>query len=155
LKSRHGVLVMQTWEAYAAVTLVTIAIVITCVVLHYEALSWLTQLLKRRSGVPRQRILLLIFAILTVHVMEIWIFGGAYFWMIADPERGNLLASYPIRLLDCIYFSAVCFTTLGLGDIVPTGAVRFMCGTQAVCGFVFIAWSGSFTFVEMQRFWKE
>jgi hypothetical protein len=145
---------MVAWSVYVTVTLVTTAIVVVCVVLHYEALTWLTGWLKRRGGVPRQRILLLIFAILAVHVVEIWIFGGAYFWMIDDPQRGSLVAAYPIRLLDCIYFSAVCFTTLGLGDIVPTGAIRFIAGTEAVCGFVLIAWSGSFTFVEMQRFWK-
>jgi len=145
---------MVPWTLYLTVTLVTTAVVIACVVLHYESLTWLAGLLKRRGGVPRQRILLLIFVILAVHVVEIWIFGGAYFWMIGDPQRGSLVAAYPVQLLDCIYFSAVCFTTLGLGDIVPTGAVRFMAGTEAVCGFVLIAWSGSFTFVEMQRFWK-
>jgi hypothetical protein len=145
---------MVAWTVYLTVTLVTTASVVTCVVSHYEALTCLTGWLKRRGGVPRQRILLLIFAILAVHVVEIWIFGGAYFWMIDDPQRGSLVAAYPIHLLDCIYFSAVCFTTLGLGDIVPTGAIRFITGTEAVCGFVLIAWSGSFTFVEMQRFWK-
>lgn len=146
---------MQQWGAYVEVTIVTAVIVIACVVLHYEALTWLGRSLKRSSEVPRQRILVLIFAILAMHVVEIWIFGGGYFWMIADPDRGSLVAAYPIKLLDCVYFSAVCFTTLGLGDIVPVGAIRFMSGTQAVCGFVLIAWSGSFTFVEMQQFWKE
>jgi hypothetical protein len=146
---------MQPWSAYVVVTVVTAVLVIVCVVLHYEALTWLSSLLKRSSGMPRPRILLLIFAILAMHVVEIWIFGGGYFWMIADPDRGSLVAAYPIKLLDCIYFSAVCFTTLGLGDIAPVGAIRFMGGTEAVCGFVLIAWSGSFTFVEMQQFWKE
>jgi len=58
-------------------------------------------------------------------------------------------------LLDCVYFSAVCFTTLGLGDMFPIGAIRFMTGAEALCGLVLITWSGSFTFVEMQRFWKQ
>lgn len=146
---------MYSWGAYVEVTVVTAVLVIACVVLHYEALTWLTGLLKRAGGVPRQRILLLIFAILAVHVAEIWIFGVGYRWMIGDAARGSLIAAYPMQLLDCIYFSAVCFTTLGLGDIVPIGAIRFMAGTEAVCGFVLIAWSGSFTFVEMQRFWRE
>lgn len=44
---------------------------------------------------------------------------------------------------------------LGLGDLVPVGAVRFMTGTEALTGFVLIAWSASFTFVEMERFWKQ
>jgi Ion channel len=56
---------------------------------------------------------------------------------------------------DYVNFSAVCFTTLGLGDIAPVGAICFMTGTEALCGFVLITWSGSFTFVEMQRFWKD
>ena len=56
--------------------------------------------------------------------------------------------------LDSVYFSAVCYTTLGLGDIVPSGAIRFLVGTEALTGFVLITWSASFTFVEMQRFWR-
>ncbi|RZA02340.1 MAG: two pore domain potassium channel family protein, partial [Moraxellaceae bacterium] len=47
-----------------------------------------------------------------------------------------------------------CFTTLGLGDITPVGAIRFLAGTEALTGFVLVTWSASFTFVEMQRFWK-
>jgi hypothetical protein len=30
-----------------------------------------------------------------------------------------------------------------------------MTGTEALTGFVLIAWSASFTFVEMERFWKQ
>jgi hypothetical protein len=81
--------------------------------------------------------------------------GIGYFGLIQDATRGAFVAMHPIGLFDSVYFSAVCFTTLRLGDVVPVGAIRFMAGTQAVCGFVLITWSGSFTFVEMQRFWKE
>jgi hypothetical protein len=56
--------------------------------------------------------------------------------------------------LDSIYFSAVCYTTLGLGDIIPAGAIRFLVGTETLTGFVLITWSASFTFVEMERFWR-
>jgi hypothetical protein len=48
----------------------------------------------------------------------------------------------------------VCYTTLGLGDVVPTGAVRFLAGVEALSGFVLITWSASFTFLEMERFWR-
>ena len=50
------------------------------------------------------------------------------------------------------FISPPCFTTLGLGDIVPVGAIRFLVGTEALTGFVLVTWSASFTFVEMQRF---
>ena len=141
--------------ALVEVIFVTVFVVVLCVVVHYEALSRLTFLLKRIHIAPRPRILLLIFSILLTHIGEIWIFGGAYFYLNSSDGHGSLLAGHPIGLFDSIYFSAVCFTTVGFGDIVPTGPVRFMTGTEALTGFVLIAWSASFTFVEMQRFWKQ
>lgn len=137
------------------VVIATVLVVVLCVVLHYEALTNLTSVLKRIRMPARPRILLLIFSILLTHVVEIWIFGGTYFYLISTDGHGSLLASHPIGLFDSVYFSAVCFTTLGLGDVVPVGAVRFMTGTEALTGFVLVAWSASFTFVEMERFWKQ
>jgi hypothetical protein len=56
-------------------------------------------------------------------------------------------------LLDCSYFSFVTFTTVGYGDIVATGPVRYLTGMQALTGFVLITWSASFLFLEMQKYW--
>ena len=142
-------------RAHAVVFLVTSAIVIACVVLHYEILSWLSRLMRVIHMPPRRRILLLIFSILATHVIEIWIYGAGYFGLTLDNSHGQLIARDPMSILDYVYYSAVCFTTLGLGDIAPVGAIRFMTGTEALNGFVLITWSGSFTFVEMQRFWKD
>jgi hypothetical protein len=142
-------------QGLVEVVLVTLLVAVLCVVVHYEALSRLTGLLKRIHMPARRRILLLIFSILLTHVAEIWIFGGAYFYLVSSDGHGSLLANHSIRLFDSIYYSAVCFTTLGLGDVVPVGPVRFMTGTEALTGFVLIAWSASFTFVEMERFWKQ
>lgn len=142
-------------QGLVEVIIATLLAVVLCVVLHYEALSRLTGVLKRIRMPARPRILLLIFSILLTHVVEIWIFGGAYFYLVSTDGHGSLLANHPIELFDAIYYSAVCFTTLGLGDLVPVGAVRFMTGTEALTGFVLIAWSASFTFVEMERFWKQ
>ena len=145
---------VETLQNRMAVVLLTLLIVVACIVLHYEALSWLTGRLKRLTLRPRQHILVLIFAILIFHVVEIWIFGGGYYLLISSEGHGALLASHTMGLLDCVYYSAVCFTTLGLGDVVPIGAVRFLTGTEALTGFVLLTWSASFTFVEMQRFWR-
>jgi len=145
----------SVWVTHSIVTAVTLLAVVLSVILHYEVLTWLMRTLRHVRIPPRPRILLLIFSILCIHIVQIWIFGGAYFWLIQDVGRGALVASSPVGLLDCVYFSAVCFTTLGLGDMFPIGAIRFMTGAEALCGLVLITWSGSFTFVEMQRFWKQ
>jgi hypothetical protein len=149
------VIVASHTQGLIEVIIATVLAVVLCVVVHYEALSRLTGVLKRVHMPARPRILLLIFAILLTHVAEIWIFGGAYFYLVSTDGHGSLLADHPIGLFDTVYYSAVCFTTLGLGDLVPVGAVRFMTGTEALTGFVLIAWSASFTFVEMERFWKQ
>jgi hypothetical protein len=145
---------LVTFQGHAFVFAVTLLVVTASIFLHYEALSFLTVRLKRMHTAPRPRILLLIFAILLTHVVEIWFFGGAYYLLISTEGHGELIANHPMGLLDCVYYSAVCFTTLGLGDVVPAGAVRFLTGTETLTGFVLITWSASFTFLEMQRFWK-
>jgi hypothetical protein len=58
-----------------------------------------------------------------------------------------------MNLLDQVYYSAVVYTTLGFGDVVPGGAIRFLTGVESVTGLVLITWSASFTFLEMQRYW--
>jgi small-conductance mechanosensitive channel len=148
--------VMQTADltSYAVVASVTGVIVIICVLLHYEALSLLTGVLKRIRIQPRPRILVMILTILAIHVMEIWIFGFGYWGLMQNAAHGQLVATHPIGLLDCVYYSAVCYTTLGLGDLTPVGNIRFLTGMESLTGFVLIGWSVSFTYLEMDRFWR-
>ncbi|MFN0301631.1 MAG: ion channel [Burkholderiales bacterium] len=139
---------------HIAVVLTTGLIVSACVLLHYEVFSWLTRALTRMHlRIRRRRILVLIFGLLTLHVVEIWLFGLGYFFLLAAQTSSQIIGSAG-GLFDLVYFSAVVYTTLGLGDLVPRGAIRFMTGMEALTGFVLITWSASFTFLEMQRFWK-
>ncbi|VCU62298.1 hypothetical protein PEPIB2_93 (plasmid) [Tritonibacter mobilis] len=55
--------------------------------------------------------------------------------------------------LDYLYYSAVIYTSLGIGDIVPTGHLRFLTGVEALNGLLLIAWSASFLFATMNRLW--
>jgi len=57
--------------------------------------------------------------------------------------------------MDCVYFSFTTFTTVGFGDIQPTGDLRFLTGIESLTGLVLITWTASFLFVEMQKFWNE
>jgi hypothetical protein len=145
---------LATIQSHASVAAITLLVVVASVFVHYESLSFLTGRLKRMHTAARPRILLLIFALLLLHMAEIWIFGFAYYLLISTEGHGALVASHPMGLLDCVYYSAVCYTTLGLGDVVPSGAIRFLTGMETLTGFVLITWSASFMFIEMQRFWK-
>jgi hypothetical protein len=61
---------------------------------------------------------------------------------------------YTFDIFGCLYFSAVIYSTLGLGDISPEGALRMITGVEALSGFILIGWTVSFTFLAMQKFWE-
>lgn len=133
--------------------LATGVLVVGVVLLHYEGLTLIGRLIRVPLLHHRVKILALIFVVLVLHVLEIWIFGLGYYVLSRDPAFGAIAPTAAIGFLDLVYFSAVTFTTVGYGDFVPTGAMRFLTGTEALTGFVLLTWSAAFTFVEMQRYW--
>lgn len=136
------------------VTLVTVGI---CVSLHYEGLNLLSRQHRARRGkLGRWHVLTGIFAMLGMHVAEIWIFGLAYGVLSLIPATGQIaMASGAVEWFDRIYFSSVSYTTLGYGDLIPHGQVRLLAATEALVGLVMITWSASFTFLQMDRYWRE
>jgi len=148
---------------YWITVLATAAAVITCVILHYEGLRFLSDRLPMPKHHHRRRIVILILCLLILHSIEIWIFGAGYFGLQALPgfgefvgfnELGEFVKVDHLGFLDCVYYSAAVFTTLGFGDIVTVGPVRFMTGVEAVSGLTFITWSASYTFLEMLKTWN-
>ncbi len=137
-----------------SVTLVTVGI---CVALHYEGLSLLSRQHRARSGeLGRWHVLTAIFAMLGMHVAEIWIFAFAYAVLSQFPDTGQIaMASGAVDWFDRVYFSSVSYTTLGYGDLLPQGHVRLLASTEALVGLVLITWSASFTFLQMDRYWRE
>jgi hypothetical protein len=136
------------------VVLSAIVMVGGCVVLHYEVLSLCNRNLPVLSHRRRPRVLILICVVLVAHIAEIWLFGIGYFVLAGNPGFGNLAGLPTTELPDFVYFSAITYTTVGFGDVVPVGAIRFLAGVEALTGFVMITWSASYTFLEMQRDWS-
>jgi hypothetical protein len=138
------------WGVLVA-TLVVIALVIF---LHYESLRYCLKFLPLASHHRRQRVVILIWIIMATHAAEIWLFGLAYWFLLKWPMFGSIDGQVPITvLIDYVYFSGMTYTTVGFGDLVPSGPIRLMTGMEALTGLVMITWSASFTFLEMQRDW--
>jgi len=142
------------WGINAVVVVATGVVVSLCVVLHYEALNAISRWLAHRQGRPRHRVLLAIFGMLSVHVAEIWIFGLATMLLLISPRFG-VATGVEGGVLDHIYLSAMTFTTVGAVEMQVAGPIRFLNGMEALTGLVLITWSASFTFLEMERFWRE
>ena len=141
------------WSVNFVVFAVTVAIVALSVLLHYEGLLLTFRGLARLVRHRRITVLYAISSVLLLHVLEIWLFGLAYWALLRWPEFGSLGTGFQ-HFFDAIYFSAVTFTTVGYGDLAPAGPIRFLAGTESLTGFVLIAWSASFTYLEMERFWR-
>lgn len=125
------------------------------VLIHYEALSLLSMLLPKLRGIHRLGVLLGLFGALFAHIVEIWLFAFAYYFKIRSGYFGTLEGDFNNSLMDCSYFSFATYTSLGFGDIKPTGNIRFLAGLEALTGLVLIAWTASFMFLEMQKLWKD
>jgi hypothetical protein len=145
----------NNWPLNLIVMLLTALSVALTVLVHYEGLDWLSARLAASHTKQRRKVLYGIYAVIGIHIAEIWLFGLTYWLLLQVPAAGSLQQLGSRDLLDAVYFSAVTFTTVGFGDLLPVGPIRFLAGTEALTGFILITWSASFTFLEMARFWRQ
>lgn len=143
------------WGANAAVVVATVVSVGAVVLLHYEGLALLLRWLSlRHESQRRRKVLYGIWGVLALHIFEIWLFGLAFWGLSWIPGAGSVAGAHPLQLFDAVYLAAMSYTTVGFGDVAPVGPIRFLAGTVAVTGLVLITWSASFTYLEMERYWR-
>lgn len=150
LDFQHALLAPHYW----GMVLITALLVGIAVFLHYKVLERLNFSMPHWTLNRRPRILLMIVVIIAVHIAEIWIFGIGIYCATLIPEFGAVIGVDHLRMLDAIYLFAATFSTVGYGDLAPVGPIRLILGTEALTGFVLITWSASFTYLEMQRYWR-
>lgn len=121
--------------------------------IHYEVLRGLHVGLPRLRIPTRTKLLVVIFGAFFAHAMEIALYGVSLFALIRYMDVGSLAGERATTFLECLYFSAETYTSLGLGDIAPLGPVRLLAGVEALNGLLLIAWSASFTYLSTQKFW--
>lgn len=138
--------------AFALNTLLMIA----AILLHYESLNYLDKTLKRLNHIrPRFKVLIGVAIIFATHIVEIWLFGLGFFLSLQIDGMGSIIGETNHLFLDCVYLSFVTYTTVGYGDIVAEGSLRYLTGVEALTGLILITWSASFLFIEMQRYWSD
>lgn len=137
-----------------ATVALAIASVIASVLIHYEALRLLSLVSRIQLLNPRTLMLVVMFGVFVSHVIEIAIYAGTYWVADAVADVGRFSGSRAIDAMDYFYFSAESFTSLGMGDIYPLGDLRLIAGVEVLNGLLLIAWSASFTYLIMERFWR-
>jgi hypothetical protein len=144
-----GILYMM-FAAFSAYTLVVIVVVL----IHYESLSVFSQYIPQIPTRPRVKAVIVVLGIILAHLIEVIVFAVAFHLLVLSGDFGSLRGEYYGAFSDAVYFSMTSFTTMGYGDIVATGELRLLAGVEGVTGLVLITWSASFTYIEMQRFWR-
>lgn len=132
----------------------TILLVALSVVLHFEGMDTLSRSIGGWKVPTRARMVLVVFCLIGLHSIEIWIFGGGIHGLsqVAGLQAPAHLP--PTKFLDTLYLSAITYTTVGYGDLVPHGPLRLVLASEALTGLVMITWSASFTYLEMERYWR-
>ncbi|KPX43165.1 potassium channel family protein [Pseudomonas syringae pv. tagetis] len=135
------------------VTLINVLIITTVVIVHYECLLRLSRLMPRLNLWHRFRMVFGVLGALVAHAIEVWIFALGYYLMNRSDSLGRLTGNFDGSFMDSVYFSFTTFTTIGFGDITPSGPLKYLTGLEALTGLVLITWTASFLFIEMQKYW--
>jgi hypothetical protein len=133
--------------------IVASVLVLVTILIHYEVLRFTSDHLVDLPLPPRARILAVVVSAFVAHTAEVWLYGIAYWISITEFGLGGFGGQAVSGFEDSLYFSAVTFTSLGLGDYYPTRGLRLIAGVEALNGLVLIGWSASFTYLAMERYW--
>ena len=136
---------------YASV--VSLIMVLATVMLHHWTLASLSGLLKRWKSF-RGESLVVVIVMFAAHMVEITLYAWVYLLLDVGDTAMSIGGAVNGSFLDHLYFSAACYTSLGLGDLFPVGTLRLIAGVEALNGLILITWSASFAFLVMQRRWR-
>lgn len=133
-------------------TLISSVITALTIAIHYEVLANLGRF--HFPIPPRLAVVAGVFVIFLAHVIEIWLFALGLYLLSENHDLGTLEGAFDGSIRDYLYFSTVTYTTLGYGDIRPTGALRTICAFEALTGLLMMAWSAGYTVYKIQRRWE-
>lgn len=123
---------------------------------HYWALLGLNRYLPKWEMGAHIKLFFLIVIIFLLHLTEIMIFATVIFASANYfPQLGSIAGLTRVGFHDALYLSATTYTTVGYGDLVPLGGLRLYLGLEGLAGLLLIAWSASFTYLEMSRYWQK
>lgn len=135
-------------------------VITTTWLITYEILRIVWSILPKLTIHPRMRVMLVGIPIFFTHFISIWLYAAAYFFVENFTSLGRIVGNERVyglhyeSFLDCLYFSAATYTSLGLGDLVPVHDIRMLVGAEVLNGLLIIGWTISFTYLTMEKFWQ-
>ena len=124
-----------------------LAAIVASLAIAYIATSIHLSVLTAASRMSNVKLVTLV--VLLAHIVEIQVYALCFVVFSNIPGFGcirDLSGSCVYDWLEMSYYSAAVYTTLGFGDLTPSGPMRILTGIEAVVGLALIAWSATFTF---------
>jgi len=132
-----------------------------CGLIHFWTMMTVLNHLKRRKYSALKRMLIAFYSAGLAHLFEAGLYALGFIFGrslgIGKFETGGGALDF----MEVYYFSVVNYTSLGLGDIYPTGHLRFLSGVESLNGFLLISCSAALLFMVMtdagksQKTWNE
>ena len=121
-----------------------------CGAIHFLALNKAAQITGNLNSSNSLQMLVAVHIAAAAHVLEAGVYGLAYMMGLRF-SIGEFQSDTALSAMDVLHFSLITYTSLGLGDVVPTNHLRFISGLEALNGFLLISCSASFIFIQMSR----
>ncbi len=136
------------------IALVSIISIYVVTALFYESLCFISRFVSGREVKPKHLMLLIMSGIFIAHAISVLIYALIYWTLVHyagfSDLSGNIQEHFPTYL----YFSITIYSSLGIGDVFPSDALRFLTGIEAINGLILITWSAAYTYFSVEKMWE-
>ena len=137
---------------FLTASIVSLGLILASAAIFYEVIAHLWLFLPKLEGRPRRQILLTLLTLFGAHTAVVWLFGLTFYGLEHEQGFGHLAGSIGQGMMDYVYFSSVTYSSLGLGDVYPTGGLRMLVGVEAIMGLILIGWTITFTYLVTEKY---
>jgi hypothetical protein len=138
--------------------LLTLALVGASVLVHYEAMQWAAlKVLPRLHFLPTRSLVIVgVLVCMAAHFLEVMMFAVVLYILAGQGMEVGYDDQPKRNFLDFVNSSIESYTSLGYGDSEHLTRIhRLVSGAEALTGLVMITWSASFTYLLMERYWRQ
>jgi len=133
--------------------IISVLLIAATIVIHYETLRLASLGATDLNVRPRSRLWLMLTAAMVSHIVHVLLYAIGFVLLEHTFNAGAIAGPHSGTFNDAFYFAITSYTTLGIGDIFPTGEARLLSGICALNGLVMVTWTASVTYLHMERFW--
>lgn len=140
------------YSEFLLTALLSVVLVLASFMVFYEGLRVVWVLRDKLSRRPRLLIHLMVLAVFAAHTTCVWMYGIVY-WLLAEKfGLGGFHGYLDGHWMHYVYYSATTYSSLGFGDINPSGAMRLLSGVEVLNGLILIGWSVTYTYFATEKY---